>query len=37
MANVIDPVRLVIENMPEGEEILTAPNHQIKPVEMWNS
>lgn len=28
---VIDPVRLVIENMPEGEEILTAPNHPNKP------
>lgn len=28
---VIDPVRLVIENMPEGEEILVAPNHPNKP------
>lgn len=28
---VIDPVRLVIENMPEGEEILIAPNHPNKP------
>ncbi|MEI9599129.1 glutamine--tRNA ligase [Moellerella wisconsensis] len=28
---VIDPVRLVIENMPEGEEILTMPNHPNKP------
>lgn len=28
---VIDPVRLVIENMPEGEEILTAPNHPNNP------
>ncbi|MFB9998975.1 glutamine--tRNA ligase [Providencia rustigianii] len=28
---VIDPVRLVIENMPAGEQILTAPNHPNKP------
>lgn len=28
---VIDPVRLVIENMPEGEEMLTMPNHPNKP------
>lgn len=28
---VIDPVRVVIENMPAGEEILTAPNHPNKP------
>ncbi|WP_369308390.1 glutamine--tRNA ligase [Providencia rettgeri] len=28
---VIDPVRVVIENMPAGEEILTAPNHPNNP------
>ncbi|HHR6045281.1 TPA: glutamine--tRNA ligase [Providencia alcalifaciens] len=28
---VIDPVRLVIENMPAGEEILKAPNHPNNP------
>ncbi|EKT61658.1 glutamine--tRNA ligase [Providencia burhodogranariea] len=28
---VIDPVRLVIENMAVGEEILTAPNHPDNP------
>ncbi|WP_387689566.1 glutamine--tRNA ligase [Photorhabdus sp. RM71S] len=28
---VLDPVRLVIENMPEGEQILSMPNHPNKP------
>ncbi|MDX7988942.1 glutamine--tRNA ligase [Xenorhabdus sp. 12] len=28
---VLDPVKLVIENMPEGEVILTMPNHPNKP------
>lgn len=32
---VIDPVRLVIENFPEQEEIITAPNHPNTP-EMGN-
>ncbi|KER05269.1 glutamine--tRNA ligase [Photorhabdus temperata] len=28
---VLDPVRLVIENRPEGEQILNMPNHPNKP------
>ncbi|RUO65190.1 glutaminyl-tRNA synthetase [Pseudidiomarina planktonica] len=32
---VIDPVRLVIENFPEQEEVITAPNHPNTP-EMGN-
>ncbi|QXF32883.1 glutamine--tRNA ligase [Photorhabdus luminescens] len=28
---VLNPVRLVIENMPEGEQILSMPNHPNKP------